>query len=808
MKLIDFLSGHRVSKGEDFTHTSYGPPYGSYDIRGDDMINFLELYKGAFKGKERLHMTERHKAFSPCLIDIDFRQNTSTRQYDEEYIMMFIRAYTYVLSQYVKQDNLTIYVLEKPCPREHKQGYKDGLHIMIPDVITCPHIQEEIRRVILEKYDDLIKPSWATNLSSDIYDESVISRNNWFMYGSKKPDEVYSWEVTKAYRVENRVLRVLEVDASNPDLVSILSIRDGKNEESRYTELGKQIIKTPRIPETRSEVSQLTQYEPDIVGELVSLLSPDRADRYDTWIRVGWCLNNLDRNLLSVWVNFSKQSSKYVEGECVKLWSSMRDKGLNLGSLHRWAKEDSPTGYLSVMMKYKCEEDRVTIEDIRMNKLLCDYEYLKRVFERTHFKLMHPMSYVDSFPEVISRDETTLRKAYRNLYCIKKTETGSQREMFIDQWIKDPLIRTYQRMDFLPPPLVCDKGIYNMWKGFAIDMVDTTSSGNVDPFINHCRILAGNDDKCLDYFLKWLGHLIKEPGKLNGIALIFISKEGAGKNIFFNSLAKLIGEDLYYETADPQNTLFGRFSNARKNRLLIDLDEANGKDTLLNSEILKNMITSEYLNYEQKGVDPIKLRNFARLVFTTNNILCAKITDSTRRYVIFETSNEKIGDNKYFRDFASYMESTSNQKAIMEYLRTIDLSGINWILDRPLTETYKALKSICSDPILKFLGYLYNENKYSKDILKTTNDLYNEFMVYIKEKLRYKEEAGKVLTYRVFTLQLSKDYTTKSGLEKRDNIGPNYLKGYNIKLKDLRDYLISKDVLLEEEYMMVEEDDL
>lgn len=95
-------------------------------------------------------------------------------------------------------------------------------------------------------------------------------------------------------------------------------------------------------------------YSPDMrtMSKLVDMLDRRRAENYDDWIRLGWCLHNLahddeeSKHLLSMWIDFSKScSSKYRSGECETLWKGMRNDGYGIGSLHMWAKCDSPYDY-------------------------------------------------------------------------------------------------------------------------------------------------------------------------------------------------------------------------------------------------------------------------------------------------------------------------------------------------------------------------------------------------------------------------------------------------------------------------------
>ena len=88
------------------------------------------------------------------------------------------------------------------------------------------------------------------------------------------------------------------------------------------------------------------------IEEILGLLKPYRADGYDDWIRVGWCLHNIDQtNNLALWKEFSKQSPKYAEGICEELWNKMVNKGLGIGTIHMWAKQDSPYEYKAFLNK-------------------------------------------------------------------------------------------------------------------------------------------------------------------------------------------------------------------------------------------------------------------------------------------------------------------------------------------------------------------------------------------------------------------------------------------------------------------------
>jgi P4 family phage/plasmid primase-like protien len=86
----------------------------------------------------------------------------------------------------------------------------------------------------------------------------------------------------------------------------------------------------------------------DYIRELVSCLRRKRADSYDDWIRVGWCLHKIWHGLLPEYIKFSKLSKKYTPGECEKIWRTSNDSGYNIPSLIFWAKQDDPEKFIEI----------------------------------------------------------------------------------------------------------------------------------------------------------------------------------------------------------------------------------------------------------------------------------------------------------------------------------------------------------------------------------------------------------------------------------------------------------------------------
>lgn len=124
--------------------------------------------------------------------------------------------------------------------------------------------------------------------------------------------------------------------------------------EEDFVDLDLRFAKNESKPEKKVVSNILEQinkgYEDaDLIKKLVGCLSTKRADDYNDWLNVGFCLYNISFECLPLWVEFSEKSNKYKEGECDKLWNAMSKKGMSLGTLKYWAKLDNPMEYKRII---------------------------------------------------------------------------------------------------------------------------------------------------------------------------------------------------------------------------------------------------------------------------------------------------------------------------------------------------------------------------------------------------------------------------------------------------------------------------
>ena len=284
----------------------------------------------------------------------------------------------YKLSHYskyferIKVSNIDykVCLLEKKNPTEKEGVYKDGFHLMFPELIVEKRIRHLIRnRVVKHCEDDNIFKSFS-NSPEKIIDKAVVSSNGWFLYGSKKPNG-YLYQLSKIYNKKLSVMydhekSLVEDRESDSIIINYLSIQNSKYSKKKST----QLLDNCNSSEIEAECDKVginttikaeqNKYDipkdkEDIIRratKLTDMLNDKRASDYHDWLRVGLALHNIDHSLILVWIEFSKKCGrKYKEGECEKIWNTMKNplngNVLTIRSLAYWAKQDDPKEYES-----------------------------------------------------------------------------------------------------------------------------------------------------------------------------------------------------------------------------------------------------------------------------------------------------------------------------------------------------------------------------------------------------------------------------------------------------------------------------
>ena len=324
----------------------------------------------------------------------------------------------------------------------------------------------------------------------------------------------------------------------------------------------------------------------------------------------------------------------------------------------------------------KKEMNEHYLEELKLiNNVLDDFESESIEFEKTHCKIINKSIYikqVDIDSDVIIFSKTKLREAYEHLVCGE--DKNGKPKLFIDQWTTgNKNIRKYDDLNCFPFPLICPNNIYNSWTPFYCERFTDDYISNIEGlnfFLNHIKILCGNEENVSDYFIKWIGQMIQYPS-VKTICPTLISKEGAGKGSLIKLMIAMLGEKKVFETTNSSRDVWGEFNNKMTNSFLVNLNELSKKDTIESQGKIKGLITDKSLTINAKGRDQFEINSYHRFIITTNKEDPINTSQDDRRNLIIRSSDELIGNKEYFIKLNSLLDNSEVVRTCYDYFKNI-----------------------------------------------------------------------------------------------------------------------------------------
>ena len=240
-------------------------------------------------------------------------------------------------------------------------------------------------------------------------------------------------------------------------------------------------------------------------------------------------------------------------------------------------------------------------------------------------------------------------------------------------WIESPLRRQFEGLVFDPRQLQV-KDYYNLWKGFAMEPAPSGTQASCQLFIDHVadNICSGDPD-LFAWVMAWFAALIQEPWDKKGTSLVLRGKQGTGKTKAGEVVGSLLGPH-YALVAEPRY-ITGRFNAHLAHLLLLQLDEATWAGDHDAASKLKDLVTGSYQHIEFKGREPIKLRNYVRLLITSNSHWVIPAGLEERRFAVLDVGDGKRQDAAFFKALDDQMDN-GGRAALLRYLMDFDLSDI------------------------------------------------------------------------------------------------------------------------------------
>lgn len=366
------------------THTRIGDAEnnifgGSYIIEGEDEVTLHNLiYTECVLGNKMEYLTEVQRKNEPATwaVDLDFRysHDVESKQHTPDWTVLTVGKYLELMAEYHQVDNtpINIYIMEKPSVNRLPDGTltKDGIHIIF-GIDVSHKIQLEIRRRMVAEWTEELGELPLTNDAEAVFDKGISKgTTNWQLLGCRKPtyDKYRVIKVIQAEQDPNDRQWMLAEDGLNGDLTreqyAECSIRS-RHHRWEPNERGQAILNPPTASNKPKKAMVGGDKFQDIL-ELTRLLKPTRAQsgNYEQWRNVGMAIKNVlgeeGRPLFEDWTRTFASATRYSEWEAQ--WEHYAGQGegkLTAGSLHYWAREDSPVEY----RRLYAEQNKVITEN-------------------------------------------------------------------------------------------------------------------------------------------------------------------------------------------------------------------------------------------------------------------------------------------------------------------------------------------------------------------------------------------------------------------------------------------------------------
>jgi hypothetical protein len=321
------------------------------------------------------------------------------------------------------------------------------------------------------------------------------------------------------------------------------------------------------------------------------------------------------------------------------------------------------------------------------------YQKWRDEFNLTHFKVINKSFFVkcikneDGFIEEFKVfSKTDIITSYEHITYTDYDGLTPITKACIKTWISDEKQTKYEDMKIVPPPLVCPKGIFNLWTPFYVehlyqnyvwdlnsDMKDLLQKR--DTLIHHMKIVCNHNEADFLYLVRWIGQMIMFPA-IKTTCITLIGEEGSGKGTLIHLLRKLMGERKVLETSSPEEYVWGKFNGVMADAFFVNCNELEFKAQQEAESKIKTLITdTKGLRINEKGIKSFALDSFHRFMFSSNKQVPVKTHLKDRRHKIIRSSDEKCDDKKYFQDLYSYIEDERVLLLMYEYF--INLPDLN-----------------------------------------------------------------------------------------------------------------------------------
>lgn len=280
------------------------------------------------------------------------------------------------------------------------------------------------------------------------------------------------------------------------------------------------------------------------------------------------------------------------------------------------------------------------------------------------------------------------------------------------------LIKKYKTIEEIPYSGMLFKNkvkkVLNIFSGFSIKRYMPIKElkyedSNLFKHIN--RYMAHEDNGY--YFHRYLAHMFQKPAETPGVAVLFKSVQGIGKDTLGIALRKLIGFK-YTTLHDNADHFLKSFNSNAVGKLLTILNEIGTRGSYYDkADMLKSFITRETAQIEPKFKEQFETFTFSRYMFFTNHDNVLNIEPTDRRYCMYQCKTPKFENDKqketYWLNIREDLNDIDYLRCMYDYYYNLDISNFD-VRKAPMTNYKRKQKQLSLPSSLQFIKDLFDDN--------------------------------------------------------------------------------------------------
>jgi putative DNA primase/helicase len=314
--------------------------------------------------------------------------------------------------------------------------------------------------------------------------------------------------------------------------------------------------------------------------------------------------------------------------------------------------------------------------------------------------MLYPNEVVSRFSPVWSPKDVFYFDHKEKIIVEKPSITGRMRRHGWDivqadaDWQNKPEV-PLRKVGFDPSETDADV-IYNMWTGWPL----TPKAGDCSALCDLLAYMCSKEKSAQEIYqwvLKWLAYPLQYPGAKLSTSLVFHGPQGVGKNLFFESYAKIYGE---YTLVIDQEALEDKFNEHYSRKLFLIADEVVARGELFHQKNkLKGITTGNKIRINPKGTVVWYEKNQINLVYLSNEQQPIVLEEDDRRYCVVLTP-EKLPIEIY--QTVKNEIANGGIEAFYDYLLQLPLGDFHPHSTPPISDAKRELINISMPSELRF----------------------------------------------------------------------------------------------------------